>query len=145
MLPVTVELVQTQSLGAGSPAINTASGCPPPLNDQRGISRPQGVACEIGAFECQSSECQGVLPTLTPTQPGATGTPTPTPTTVAATPTRTPTRISGVIVPTLSLPMLMLLGFALAGAALLILEENLEASRRSLLTPRFGGAFSCPV
>jgi hypothetical protein len=36
---------------AGSPAINggTSSGCP--STDQRGMDRPQGVACDIGAIE----------------------------------------------------------------------------------------------
>jgi hypothetical protein len=35
----------------GSPAIDTgnATGCPP--TDQRGVTRPQGLACDIGAVE----------------------------------------------------------------------------------------------
>jgi hypothetical protein len=55
----------------------------------------------------------------TPTAAGI-ATPTPTPTTVAATPTTTPTSqpTTGAVVPTLSFPMLALLGLALAGAAL---------------------------
>ncbi len=44
---------QTQALKPGSPAIDhggtSANGCPP--TDQRGITRPQGPACDIGAFE----------------------------------------------------------------------------------------------
>jgi CSLREA domain-containing protein len=44
---------QTMALLPGSPAIDhggtAANGCPP--TDQRGISRPQGPACDIGAFE----------------------------------------------------------------------------------------------
>src|SRR6266702_4328625 len=44
---------QTQALEPGSPAIDhggtSANGCPP--TDQRGITRPQGPACDIGAFE----------------------------------------------------------------------------------------------
>lgn len=42
---------QTMALGAGSPAIdaNTES-CPPPAIDQRGVARPQGAACDIGAL-----------------------------------------------------------------------------------------------
>jgi CSLREA domain-containing protein len=115
---------QTRSLSAGSPAINSASGCPPPATDQRSILRPQGSACEIGAFECQTGECGAVVATATPTQPGATATPTNTPTTVAGTPTRTPTQISGVVVPTLTPPMLVLLGLALAGAALMFLKRS---------------------
>jgi hypothetical protein len=125
---------QTQALGTGSPAINAAVGCPPPSTDQRGISRPQGSACDIGAFECQAGECGlGVVtgtPTSTPTNTPVgvatstpTNTPTSTPTTVAATPTRTPTQIAGVVVPTLSFPMLALLGLALGAAALLLLKR----------------------
>jgi len=34
---------------AGSPAIDAGAGCPP--IDQRGLSRPRGSACEIGAYE----------------------------------------------------------------------------------------------
>ena len=44
---------QTQALPAGSPAIDAggsgANGCPP--TDQRGVARPQGAACDIGAYE----------------------------------------------------------------------------------------------
>lgn len=41
----------TMALTAGSPAIDagTSVGCPP--TDQRGVPRPQGTACDIGAFE----------------------------------------------------------------------------------------------
>ena len=41
----------TQALLAGSPAIDAGDpgGCPP--TDQRGIARPQGAVCDIGAFE----------------------------------------------------------------------------------------------
>ncbi len=42
----------THALLAGSPAIDAVtSGCPPPATDQRGIARPQGAACDIGAYE----------------------------------------------------------------------------------------------
>jgi MYXO-CTERM domain-containing protein len=46
----------TQALSAGSPAIDAGTtGCPPtPATDQRGVPRPQGAACDIGAFEFQS-------------------------------------------------------------------------------------------
>ena len=42
---------QTFALLAGSPAIDagTNTGCP--ATDQRGLARPQGLACDIGAFE----------------------------------------------------------------------------------------------
>jgi CSLREA domain-containing protein len=39
----------TRALPGGSPAINAGSNCQP--TDQRGIARPQGGACDIGAFE----------------------------------------------------------------------------------------------
>jgi len=43
---------QTHALLAGSPAIEVGSpDCPPPATDQRGVGRPQGAACDIGAFE----------------------------------------------------------------------------------------------
>jgi len=42
---------QTMALGAGSPAIDagTNTGCP--ATDQRGVTRPQGSQCDIGAYE----------------------------------------------------------------------------------------------
>jgi CSLREA domain-containing protein len=43
---------ETHALLAGSPAIDAGSpDCPPPATDQRGVDRPQGAACDIGAFE----------------------------------------------------------------------------------------------
>jgi hypothetical protein len=41
----------TQALLPGSPAIDAGDsvGCPP--TDQRGVARPQGTACDIGAYE----------------------------------------------------------------------------------------------
>ena len=41
----------TMALLPGSPAIDAGddSACPP--TDQRGVARPQGLACDIGAFE----------------------------------------------------------------------------------------------
>ena len=42
----------TLALVPGSPAIDTGRpDCPPPQTDQRGVPRPQGAACDIGAFE----------------------------------------------------------------------------------------------
>jgi CSLREA domain-containing protein len=45
----------TQALLPGSPAIDhgTASGCP--ATDQRGLHRPQGASCDIGAYEASDS------------------------------------------------------------------------------------------
>ena len=41
---------QTNALGQGSIAIDAAFGdCP--INDQRGVHRPQGADCDVGAFE----------------------------------------------------------------------------------------------
>ena len=40
----------THALMSGSPAID-AGAAPCPATDQRGVSRPQGPACDIGAFE----------------------------------------------------------------------------------------------
>jgi CSLREA domain-containing protein len=45
---------QTHALLSGSPAIDAVqSGCPPPSTDQRGVSRPQGARCDVGAYEAQ--------------------------------------------------------------------------------------------
>jgi CSLREA domain-containing protein len=48
----------TRALAANSPAVNAGSSCA--TSDQRGFARPQGAACDIGAFEY-------VAPTLTVT------------------------------------------------------------------------------
>ncbi len=81
---------ETHALLAGSPAIDAGSGdCPPPITDQRGVIRPAGSACDIGAFEVGLLPTPG--PTATPTSTatpcpegkvpanGGCGTPTPTP------------------------------------------------------------------
>ena len=62
---------QTHLLLSGSPAINAvpfanctdASGATPLATDQRGITRPQGTACDIGAVEMDLNE---PVPTPTP-------------------------------------------------------------------------------
>ena len=41
----------THALLPGSPAIDAGAGCP--ATDQRGVARPQGAACDVGAFERQ--------------------------------------------------------------------------------------------
>jgi CSLREA domain-containing protein len=54
----------THALLNGSPAINAAGpGCAPPATDQRGVSRPQGAACDIGAYEREQANTP---PTFTP-------------------------------------------------------------------------------
>ena len=45
---------QTHALLPGSPAID-AGGPNGPATDQRGVARPQGAACDIGAFELAST------------------------------------------------------------------------------------------
>ena len=87
----------TMALGPGSAALDAGddSVCAAaPVNnlDQRGVARPQGPRCDIGAFEGQGGD-----PTSTST-PTRTATPSPTPTntptntaTATATSTRTPT------------------------------------------------------
>lgn len=47
---------QTHALVSGSPAADAAGNCPPPDSDQRGVSRPQGGGCDIGAFEQEVME-----------------------------------------------------------------------------------------
>jgi CSLREA domain-containing protein len=42
---------ETHDLLPGSLAIDAGGSCPPPTTDQRGVVRPQGVACDIGAVE----------------------------------------------------------------------------------------------
>jgi hypothetical protein len=55
----------TLALGSGSPAIDRYSAfCP--AADQRGVSRPQGAACDIGAFERVPDV---IPPTTTPAAP----------------------------------------------------------------------------
>jgi hypothetical protein len=44
---------QTMALLTGSPAINAGNNTGCPTTDQRGIARPQGGVCDIGAFEFQ--------------------------------------------------------------------------------------------
>jgi hypothetical protein len=46
-------LTWTQALLPGSPAINAALCLPGIIFDQREVVRPQGTACDIGAFELQ--------------------------------------------------------------------------------------------
>jgi hypothetical protein len=47
---------QTHALLPGSPAIDAGSSdCPPPATDQRRVARPQGPACDLGAFEAAPS------------------------------------------------------------------------------------------
>jgi hypothetical protein len=44
-------LTQTMALSAASPGVNSGSNAGCPATDQRGVLRPAGSACDIGAFE----------------------------------------------------------------------------------------------
>jgi len=46
---------ETQALQPGSPAINAGSDSSYPSTDQRGVTRPQGSHCDIGAVEFQGT------------------------------------------------------------------------------------------
>lgn len=72
---------ETMALLAGSPAIDAADpACPGKgeSTDQRGVTRPQGPRCDIGAYEAQAlapSPSPSVSPTLSPVpSPPVTGT-----------------------------------------------------------------------
>ena len=43
----------THALSAGSPAIDAADAGNCPATDQRGVTRPQGAGCDVGAFELE--------------------------------------------------------------------------------------------
>lgn len=43
--------VETMALATGSPALDAGSNAGCPASDARGVARPQGAACDIGAFE----------------------------------------------------------------------------------------------
>ena len=48
---------RTHALLIGSAARDAVTnGCPPPATDARGVPRPQGSGCDIGAFEAASTE-----------------------------------------------------------------------------------------
>src|SRR5262249_23909089 len=47
--------VLTDALQPGSPAINGGSNAGCPAVDARGVSRPQGASCDIGAYEFESA------------------------------------------------------------------------------------------
>ena len=47
--------IDTRTLLAGSPAIDAGADAACPATDQRGVKRPQGPRCDIGAFERRNS------------------------------------------------------------------------------------------
>src|SRR5215211_8013132 len=63
---------ETHAFQRPSAAIDAAVACPPPATDQRGVSRPQGAACDIGAFEFvppPDTEAPNTTIALDPTEP----------------------------------------------------------------------------
>ncbi|MGD9765682.1 MAG: choice-of-anchor Q domain-containing protein [Candidatus Binatia bacterium] len=74
----------THALLGGSQAIDSGDNAGCPGTDQRGVTRPQGSLCDIGAYELVPPS----TPTVTPTVPTSTISPTPT---VTPTPSVTPT------------------------------------------------------
>jgi len=53
---------ETHALLPGSPAIDAGSAfCPPPAVDQRGVARPQGAGCDIGAVEFVPEPSSGLV------------------------------------------------------------------------------------
>ncbi|HEX5837368.1 MAG TPA: choice-of-anchor Q domain-containing protein, partial [Anaerolineales bacterium] len=84
-------LTETMELLPGSPAIDAGDDANCPSADQRGVTRPQGSHCDIGAYEYEfpvsPTPTYTPTPTLTPTN-----TPTPTATSRPGKPTKTPRR-----------------------------------------------------
>ncbi|MDO8615592.1 MAG: right-handed parallel beta-helix repeat-containing protein [Dehalococcoidia bacterium] len=79
----------THALLLGSPAIDAGGNLGCPATDQRGVARPQGSACDIGAYEYESPTTPTSSPSPTPS-PSPTELPSPSPTaTASATPTST--------------------------------------------------------
>ncbi|MDO8616726.1 MAG: right-handed parallel beta-helix repeat-containing protein [Dehalococcoidia bacterium] len=79
---------QTHALLPSSLAIDAGDNAGCPATDQRGVARPQGSACDIGAYESPFSAATP-SPTPSPTaSPSPTETPSPSPT-ATATPTST--------------------------------------------------------
>ncbi|MEO8609209.1 MAG: choice-of-anchor Q domain-containing protein [Chloroflexota bacterium] len=56
---------QTIALGTGSAAIDTVTDCLGATVDQRGVERPQGPACDAGAYEAEISDTAQPGPTFT--------------------------------------------------------------------------------
>lgn len=54
----------TRALLPGSPAINAGSNTGCPAADQRGIARPNGATCDIGAYEREGIDAYLYLPAL---------------------------------------------------------------------------------
>jgi len=65
----------THALLPGSPAVDAGDGAACPATDQRGVTRPQGAACDIGAFELEQEDPDPVQtgPQFTVNTPGDEG------------------------------------------------------------------------
>ena len=61
---------QTMELLPGSPAIDAGDNMNCPLTDERGVARPQGIYCDLGAFEYTGPSIPPLTatPTYVPTQ-----------------------------------------------------------------------------
>jgi CSLREA domain-containing protein len=44
----------------GNAVIDAATSCPPPATDQRGMPRPQGASCDVGAVEFEDGDQDGI-------------------------------------------------------------------------------------
>lgn len=62
--------VPTMAEKAGSPAIDTADGGACPATDARGVPRPQGAGCDIGAYELAAGMTQIALTVHSPEKAG---------------------------------------------------------------------------
>ena len=69
---------ETHALLPGSPAIDAGDNVGCPATDQRGVSRPQGLACDIGAYEFQPPDVTPPATTITSGPSGTTTDRTPT-------------------------------------------------------------------
>ncbi len=56
---------QTMALQANSPAIDAAVAANCPATDQRGVARPQGTHCDIGAYEYEVTPIDSTPPVIT--------------------------------------------------------------------------------
>lgn len=81
---------ETQALLTGSPAIDAGDDTACPATDQRGVARPQGAQCDIGAYEAPSVGGPEPTPTFSGPEPTPTFSPTPTETPITPSPTSTP-------------------------------------------------------
>jgi hypothetical protein len=59
-------LTFTRALQSGSPAIDAGSAVDGVTTDQRGVTRPQGAGCDIGAYEFSSSPGASCVATAVP-------------------------------------------------------------------------------